>query len=76
MCTPGFLRYGYDSTYGSAYAAVPAKNVVDARIGLRVDLDLVQLELAWVGVSDHAAAYVITGRNSPNGVVAALSLAF
>ena len=50
--------------------------MIDGRIGLRVDLDMVQLEVAWVGVSNHAAAYLVTGRYSPNGVVAALSISF
>ena len=73
----GFLRYRYDSPYGSTlYGIPPMQNVFDGRIGLRVDLDRFQLEVAWVGVSNHTAAYLITGRNSPNGVVAALSLSF
>jgi uncharacterized protein (TIGR02001 family) len=72
----GFLRYRYASSYGSPYGAQPTKNVVDGRIGLRADLDMFQLEIAWVGVSNHSAAYPITGTSSPNGVVAALSLAF
>ena len=56
------------------YGVPPTQNVIDGRIGLRADLDLFQLEIAWVGVSNHTAAYLITGRSSPNGVVAALSL--
>ena len=53
-----------------------SQNVFDGRIGLRADLDLFQLEIAWVGVSNHTAAYLITGRSSPNGVVAAVSFSF
>ncbi|MET0682276.1 MAG: TorF family putative porin [Casimicrobiaceae bacterium] len=72
----GFLRYRYDSPYFALYGIRPTTNVVDGRFGLRVDLDIFQLEIAWVGVSNHSAAYVITGRNSPNGVVAVLSFSF
>ena len=73
----GFLRYRYESPYGSCLVRhPPTQNVVDGRIGLRVDLDLFQLEIAWVGVSNHTAAYLITGSSSPNGVVASLSLSF
>ena len=72
----GFLRYRYDNPYGYLYGVKPVKNVIDGRIGLRADLEMFQLELAWVGVSNHTAAYFVTGRNSPNGVVAALSLSF
>ena len=72
----GVLRHRYDNPYGPPYGVPPTQNVVDGRIGLRVDLDMFQLEIAWVGVSNHTAAYLITGRSSPNGVVAALSLPF
>jgi len=72
----GFLRYRYESPYGAMHIVQPTQNVVDGRIGLRIDLDPLQLEIAWVGVSNHTAAYVITGSSSPNTVVAALSLAF
>ena len=72
----GYLRFRYDSPYGPLYGIQPTRNVVDGRIGLRVDLDTVQLEIAWVGVSNHTAAYPITGSTSPNGVVATLSLLF
>ena len=72
----GFLRYRYDSPYAVLYGIAPTKNVIDARFGLRSDLDIVQLEVAWVGVSNHTAGYLLTGRNSPNGVVAALSISF
>ena len=50
---------------GSLYGIAPTQNVVDGRIGLRVDLDVVQLEIAWVGVSNHAAAYLVTGGEQP-----------
>jgi hypothetical protein len=43
---------------------------------VRFDLDPFQLELAWVGISNHGAAYLVTGNGSPNGVVASLSLSF
>jgi uncharacterized protein (TIGR02001 family) len=72
----GFLRYRYESPYEPMRAGQPTQNVVDGRIGLRFDLDVLQLEIAWVGVSNHTAAYVITGSSSPNTVVAALSLSF
>ena len=72
----GFLRYRYDYPYGYLYGLTPTKNVIDGRIGLRTDIDRVQLEVAWVGVSDHSAAYFVTGRTSPNGVVATLSISF
>jgi len=58
------------------YGVTPTKNVFDARIGVRADIDRFQLEVAWVGISDHSAAYFITGRRTPNGVVASVSLAF
>lgn len=72
----GFLRYRYDSPYGSLYGAKSANNIFDGRIGVRADVDRIELELAWVGVSNHSAGYYITGRNSPNGVVASVSMAF
>jgi hypothetical protein len=52
------------------------QNIIDGRVGLRADIERFQLEVAWVGVSNHSAAYFITGRTSPNGVVATLSIAF
>jgi len=70
----GFLRYRYD--YPPQYGLSPTKNIFDARIGLRADIDRFQLEIAWVGVNDHSAAYFITGRRTPNGVLAALTLSF
>jgi uncharacterized protein (TIGR02001 family) len=72
----GFLRYRYDSPYGSPYGAKPTSNILDARIGVRANVDRFQLEVAWVGLSDHSAGYYITGRKTPNGVVASVSLAF
>jgi uncharacterized protein (TIGR02001 family) len=73
----GFLRYRYESPYG---VVVPhgeyTQRVWDGRVGVRIDLDPFQLEVAWVGVSNHSAAYLITGATSPNGVVASLSLSF
>ena len=72
----GILRYRYESPYGLLYGIQSTQNVIDGRIGLRIDLDVVQLEIAWVGVSDHNAAYVITGSSSPNTVVASLSISF
>jgi hypothetical protein len=72
----GFLRHRYDSIYGLLYGVPPIQNVFDGRIGLRADLDPFQLEIAWVGVSNHTASYLITGRYSPNGVVAVVSFSF
>jgi uncharacterized protein (TIGR02001 family) len=72
----GFLRYRYDYPYASLYGVTPTKIIFDARIGVRADIDPFQLEVAWVGISDHSAAYFITGRRTPNGVVASVSLAF
>ena len=72
----GLLRYRYDNPYGALYGIEPFRNVMDGRIGLRADLDMVQLELAWVGVNNHAAAFLVTGRSSPNGVVASVSISF
>jgi uncharacterized protein (TIGR02001 family) len=72
----GFLRYRYVYPYGALYGIKPTKNILDGRIGLRADIDRFQLEVAWVGVSDHSAAYFVTGRTSPNGVVATLSISF
>ena len=73
----GYLRYRYESPYG----LVPPRGeitqrVIDGRVGVRIDFDPFQLEIAWVGVSNHIAAYLITGATSPNGVVASLSLSF
>ena len=72
----GYLHYRYDYPYGSLYGIKPTQNIVDGRIGVRADIDRFQLEVAWVGISNHSASYFITGRNSPNGVVAALSISF
>lgn len=72
----GFVRYRYESPYGIEFREETMQRVLDGRVGLRLDLDPFQLELAWVGVSNHTAAYLITGSSSPNGVVASLSLAF
>ena len=72
----GLLRSRYESPYGYPHRAQSTQNIVDGRIGLRVDLDLLQFEIAWVGVSNHGAAYLITGGGSPNGVVVSVSLPF
>jgi uncharacterized protein (TIGR02001 family) len=72
----GVLRYRYESPYGITARTEPMQNVFDARIGLRIDLEPFQLEVAWVGVSGHTAAYLITGSRSPNTIVASLSLSF
>jgi uncharacterized protein (TIGR02001 family) len=72
----GLLRYRYDSPYGSRYGVKPARNTFDGRIGVRADIDRFELEVAWVGVSNHSAGYYITGRNSPNGIVASVTLVF
>jgi uncharacterized protein (TIGR02001 family) len=73
----GFLRYRYVYPYGSPYYGLPpTKGIFDARIGLRADIDPFQLEVAWVGVNKHSAAYFITGRVTPNGVLATLTLSF
>jgi uncharacterized protein (TIGR02001 family) len=72
----GLLRYRYDDPYGPRYGPQSAQNIVDGRIGLRFDLDLLQVEVAWVGVSNHGAAYPITGSTSSNSVVASVSLPF
>jgi uncharacterized protein (TIGR02001 family) len=72
----GFLRYRYESPYGLFPRFQPVQRVFDGRIGVRIDLDMFQLEIAWVGVSNHTSAYLITGSSSPNTVVATLSLSF
>jgi uncharacterized protein (TIGR02001 family) len=73
----GLLRYRYQSPYG----LVPPRGesterVLDGRIGVRIDIDPFQLEVAWVGVSNHFAAFLVTGATTPNGVVASLSVSF
>jgi hypothetical protein len=73
----GYLRYRYESPYGLMPPhGESTQRVIDGRIGVRIDLDPFQLEIAWVGVSNHHAAYLVTGASSPNGVVASLSLSF
>ena len=72
----GLVRYRYESPYGIELPVGYSQRVFDGRVGLRFDLDPFQLELAWVGVSNHEAAYLITGARSPNGVVASLSVSF
>jgi len=73
----GYLSYRYESPYGVVPPRGEAtQRVIDGRVGVRIDLDPFQLEIAWVGVSNHIAAYLITGATSPNGVVASLSLSF
>jgi len=72
----GLVRYRYESPYGIEPRNEYVQRVFDGRVGLRFDLDPFQLELAWVGVSNHTAAYLITGSSSPNTVVATLSLSF
>ena len=73
----GFLSYRYESPYGVAPPRGDyTQRVWDGRVGVRVDLEPFQLEVAWVGVSNHFAAYLITGATSPNGVVASLALSF
>jgi uncharacterized protein (TIGR02001 family) len=72
----GFLRYRYHFPYGSLHGVKPTKNIFDGRIGVRADVDRFELEVAWVGVSNHYAGYYITGRKSPNGVAASVSIAF
>ena len=68
----GYLRTRYESIYQTS----SEQHVVDGRIGLGVDLDPLRVELAWVGVSAHDAAYRITGSSSPNTVVLTLSYPF
>ena len=73
----GWLRYRYESPYG----LVPPRGesterVIDGRVGVRIDLDPFQLEVAWVGVSNHIAAFLVTGATTPNGFVASLSVSF
>jgi hypothetical protein len=70
------LRYRYDYPYGALYGVTATKNIFDGRIGVRADIDRFQLEVAWVGISDHSAAYFVIGRPTPNGVVASVSMAF
>ena len=72
----GLVRYRYDSPYGIGPRTGYLQRVIDGRVALRFDLEPFQLELAWVGISNHGAAYLITGNGSPNGVVASLSLSF
>ena len=72
----GILRYHYETPYLPSFRAQRLQTAYDGRIGLRIDLDPFQLEVAWVGISDHTAAYLITGSSSPNTVVASLSLSF
>ena len=73
----GYLSYRYESPYG---LVPPIRDVTqrvwDGRVGLRIDFDPFQLEVAWVGISNHFAAFLITGATSPNGFVASLSLSF
>lgn len=72
------VHVGYLSTRaGYGYPGSPSdQHVVDARIGLGAVFDLIQVELAWVGISDKYLAYRITGNDSPNTVVLTLSHAF
>ena len=74
----GYLRYRYESPYGlkPPRGSDVTQRVIDGRVGLHIDFDPFQLEVAWVGVSNHVAAYLVTGTTSPNGVVASLSLSF
>lgn len=68
----GVLKTAYP--YG--YSQQSTRQVVDGRIGLAADFDLLHLELAWVGTSAAYAAYPITGTSSPNAVVLSLSHSF
>lgn len=72
----GLLRYQYPSWYGMGQSYESTSQVIDGRIGLRIDLDPFQLEVAWVGISNHVASYLVTGTRSPNTVIAAVSLSF
>ena len=72
----GLLRYRYESVYLDGFASEPSQNVADGRVGLRFDLDPLLLEVAWVGISNHTAAYLITGSRSPNAAVVTLSVSF
>jgi uncharacterized protein (TIGR02001 family) len=73
----GYLRYRYESPYGLLPPrGESTERVIDGRVGVRIDLDPFQLEVAWVGVNNHIAAFLVTGTTTPNGVVASLSLSF
>jgi uncharacterized protein (TIGR02001 family) len=72
----GFQRYRYERVYGSDNRAQYTQQAFDARFGLRVDFEVFQLELAWVGVSAHDAARRITGSSNPNTAVVTLSHSF
>jgi len=72
----GFLRYRYESAYVVLPAWESTQHAIDGRVGLRIELDPFELAIAWVGVSNHTAGYLISGSRSPNTAVATLSLAF
>jgi uncharacterized protein (TIGR02001 family) len=76
----GWLRTRYQTAYGTGYGYTygtsSLQNIVDGRVGLGIDLSIVQLEIAWVGNSEPDAAYRVTGTRSPDTVVVTLSRSF
>jgi uncharacterized protein (TIGR02001 family) len=68
----GFLRTSADTFYAQS----SDRRYVDGRIGLGVDFDQFQAELAWVGISRAYAGYRITNSTSQNTVMLTLSRAF
>lgn len=68
----GFLYANHDSFYATG----ADRRIFDARIGLGVDFEFLNAELAWVGVSRPDAASRLTLGRSSNTVVLTLSRAF
>jgi uncharacterized protein (TIGR02001 family) len=48
----------------------------DASLGVGIDLDPLNVQVSWVGLSNTPSAYPFTGNGRRNGFVVALTLAF
>jgi len=63
------------STNGSLYYRGPDR-LLDARVGIGIDLEPFDVQLSWVGINAATALYDVTGVRNRNGPVLTLSRPF
>ncbi len=63
--------------YGSSpYNIAPDRRIVDAQVGIGIDLDPFHVQVSWVGVDSSRNPYPISRSGPRNGVVLSLSRSF
>ena len=68
----GVLRNNGDGVYGLR----PDRHILDASVGVALDLDQFSVQLSWVGISSVNTSYPATALRSKNGAVLILSRSF